>query len=702
MADDKDTAWPLMMEFVAARINPAMLEAYGSDEIPPIPSLPFFQKALETLRSAQKALGSSFEQLSMEQKIALLDFLDALGPDEAAKKLKMVDKSSEDTVLQSFTSTAAQPESRLQRAIDSLLHSRLVFPESTSINKLRDGALELRPGTSGPAVRYLHRLLQVAQRVLKTQQIALKEFDSFKNETITALKVFEAKAFQKAQQLQNSGLSLGRYALAVLETVVHFDEAPKTALIQKDDPGMLIFGQQEHLIKVKVEDFAEYMVLRQKLWHANTPGSDDPALGLTLGEGDLKRFKYLVAYIQSGYKQEIARLKDLAERALAPLKKSAKDFWDNSSLGRQIALICGAAGLVGYSAWKSLEGKASSFDETVVAGTGALLKGMPIKIFSPKKDGPLLQKRIQWTAKGEVGASKLTFYDAIGEDTIKKFTTLGASTTFILHKKKSDKVSVEDTRVWYCENTCRTYLTREVQELLQSKELTLEDTVVELSSAEPKQLQLSQIPAFADSTLYSTEQALAVTVEGKTEQYKGQEFDPFQLKVKLTWEKWKLETSATSLFDDKKHPVLKDPDDPTKSAKNTVSLRILEAKLARTLAPSWNTSKRSQTVDLWAAIKNSKEFSPVPSLSKETLSYSLGAGWTATREGNGTIKISLSGSMHTNQLSEGSDPAPDAHLHMEVMKKQFTLYLDTKVKMEKDPKLADLSLRFFYNLGHRR
>jgi hypothetical protein len=707
MADNID-AWPLMMQFAAAGINPAMVEAYLSqDGIPDVPDPRFFEQAHGLLRSAQKSLGAAFETLGMERKIALLDLLDELGPEAASQKLNTVDKSSAATALQALTSIIAQPGTRTQRAVDSLVRSRLEFAEPT-LNSLRDGDLPLSVGAKGPAVRYLHRLLQVSQRVLSTPQTALEPFDSLHGATLNAIKQFEAKAFPKAVELQSTGLSVGRYTVAFLELIVFFAAPPKLAAPSKKGQGMLVFGQKDHLLKIKIEDFADYMILRQKIWSAHTPGSQVPELGLALGEDDLKRFKYLLAYVQDGHKEELDRLKKLAERVLTPVKTYAKESWDKSSTLTKIGLISGAVGLVGYSVSRALEGKATRFDEAVLEGTGALLKQFPIKLISPKKASNLQTTPNTWDAKVLFDFSEQTFRDAMANKTERQRLTVGGSTTFSRNRRLPAVASqadlkaqgFKDERVWYCERTCGTYLTSELKELLDRKELSLEDMVLDLTSAQSKPAKLGMLPLFAAQELYSsTQKQFSVRLEASTQLFSGLDSTPSTFKVRTTWENWALATSASAMFKDKENPFLKDPDNPKKQAMITGYVRDLEATLERKVLLGLNTSKHSSTLDLWLALKDSEEVFPLPDLTTHVISTTLGGRWTATREGKSTIKLSLSGSMYANQLATGKTPSPDAHLHLELMKRKLTLYLDTKVQLKQDPQLSSLSLRFFYTLG---
>ncbi|MDC0711412.1 hypothetical protein POL68_23275 [Stigmatella sp. ncwal1] len=689
-------AWPFIMQLVYSGINPAMLEAYSNpNEISALPDSPFFQEAVEAVKLAHQVLGADFDALSMERKIALLGFIRASGPDAFSQKFKTGGRTSE--------------------ALEALVPPRLVFPEP-SLNQLRNGEFLLMMASTGPAVRYLHRHLQVSERILETPRTVFAPFDTFHFATGTAIRQFEEHVFQKSEHLRSKEMSLGSYTLGFLELIVFFAKAPPVAKLSPAPAGMLIFKKKTHLIKTELKDFDAFMELRKKLWlaHTSPPKNEtedkDP---LALSEDDLKKFKYLLAYVQEGHTSELNTLKALAGKLSDQAKKYAEGAWEETPIGAKVAIISVPALLAGYSLYRHSQGTATAFDQTFLGGLGSLMAQAPFNILSPKKSAGFQTQPTQLSAKGFLEPLKRNFSFPQAKPVESKGLSWGGSLTFNQHKRLPTAATPQvlkangfsDPRVWYCEKTCGTYRTDELRVMVQRGELTLTDQVMDLTS-DGALTELSSIPMVAAQKLYSTaEKTASATLEYHSTFFRGQpeaySLPPFHVKAQGEWKNWTLAAAASSKFEDFKNPA----DDETNPDDDKITgfVRDLEFTVRRKLLAGLNTPSRTSQIDLWGTLKDSQVETPLSQLNKHTLVTTAGVRWDVVRRDKNELSFSLAGSVYPDTPgSAQEDRSPELDLHTHLMNKKLTLSLDAKLLLKKEPQASSVQLHFFYNLGGKR
>jgi hypothetical protein len=509
-------------------------------------------------------------------------------------------------------------------------------------------------------------------------------------------------------------LKLGRYTLAFLEVAVFFAKPPKPASLPKQSAGMMVLGKSEHLVKIDIKDFAEFMLLRTKIWFANTPGAENPEL--KLGESDVKRFKYLLAYVQEAEKAEIEKLTKLGKRITTTLEKKAKGVWEDASLGGKIglvALICVPASLIVHSAVMAAKGKPTSLHETVLQGAELLVKEFSVKLVKPKKAANLQTTPYTLKVKPIASPWKQTFKDVSANETEVHGLKLGGSLSFSGNRRipasaysSLPALQVQgwsDQRMWYCEKTCEAYRTDELRALYQRNELAAEDTVIELTSEECKQTRLDEIPEVVVPVLFSTtKKKFSVDVEGSTTLSKGLDEVPSRFKVQCTWKDWTLSGEANTLFKDTKNPLLSDPNNPENDKMVTGFVQDLKMTLQRKLLLGLNTSRRTSELDLLASIQDTKETYPVDGLSTHFFTTTAGMTWKVTRKDHRTVSFSLMGSLYDSQLAGGKDKPPDAQFRMEAVSRKLTLFVDTKVQFSGGPELSSLTFRCFYTFGGKQ
>lgn len=684
-----------MKELLHAGMNPATLEAYVTPKEGRSSEDSFFADAVDAVRAVQTALGNRYDSLSMDRRIVLVDLVFAVGA-EAFSRMRgvhAVQGHQEDaSVLQALElgpwskkDCAPRPGwlpgewgktgSRKERARESMRRNRLVFGEP-ELNKLREGTLVLKWGHQGPAVRYLQRLLRVAQQSLGLSRSPEDASGCFGSKTADALRAFQQKLFSSAESQRITGLP-DPYTLLLLEYHVLEPEAERPKE-KKGDPGLLFLDDSKRLVPISFKDFNDFFDLYMSSRMPGSPGSGTVA---PLGADDLEKLKYLVGFVESANQEKIRALQEALKETLKKKGDGAKEFvkrlWKKGFWGKTaiITPISLTGLLLYYSAKRAVEGQASAFDELLLDGADALLKLARYES-KPKTEGGLRTKRGSVKLKASAGPKLKEVEEGVGA---------GArlSVRFAWYRRipsNADLATLKqngynDKRLWYCESTQGCYRTHQLRALLQAGELSRDVTVLEITTEKPTPTKVGDIALVAAPRLYSTRETVALEpgLYGNHTWDAKNELGRYEVGGSLDVKLGPASLQGTAKLGNAVQVLPSNTGTPGVQQIVEGYARDLGARLAFDLPLGIQTGTRTSTVQLSGGINYSSKIFSIPKYSSASLVTTAGVTWKVERKGEHKFSLTLAASYPLEQLNLKDPAQPAVNLRLNSNGRRFIM-----------------------------
>jgi|GEM_PF-5363637 len=691
---------PLISRLVDAGINPVILEAFCRMELPEDDLSPqFIKTAVDALDAASRCLGVVFDLLFRESKIALLDFVLAIGVDTFSRLMMMGPAvKDEGALLKSLgqgalTLPGKDGAERTGRIIESMARDRLVFKEQ-EINQLREGDLRLGMGSRGPAVRYVQKLLQISRRILEPKQKTWFPRESkFGSNTSDALKTFQTSMKRSATGV------LDWDTLALLE-IGPIDKASKGALLgsappspDKDSAWAGLIDNKKFWVNLGYADFDAFMAFYMQL---QVDGSQ-------VGVDDLKSLKYILGPIQKENEETFAQTRVRLEGYKKKSSIFARRLWSGSFLGKTAFLpFAVGGGYLVYSMGSRLKnGTATMWDEKALDVTNSLLEKASYKSPLSRAGGlPTRSNEVQFQA-GMKSSDKL-----FTNPSANAFKGLGVgvavSGEWFNHRRidpKAGKTALmangfDDGCLWFCAMTCAHYTTYELRDLLLRQRLSPDLLVKDVHSKEQKLVRIGDIPGVGAS-LYSKTDRMSAKLGGSMNQI----WEPTSGSNLYRWgaeSRFSVEPASLSLNASGTQAVAEDPSQPHEYIRGLVTELGGELRCKFPLGP--NTSTRTNTLDASVKVNGSRRDFPLDSLDSRKLVTAAGLEWNAVHQDEYSMKMALSGSYTLNETHPtGAPSVAEARFKLQSTGRRFTVTADASWKLGSTEVDWSWTVRFVYH-----